>query len=164
MPTDTKAPNTPITPNAEEDMYASINWEDNPPINGFYEMMMNLSPERRKELRELGMQHQETKTQAGVKQSKREQVKEEKKQEQSEIKSQQPKAPQPSIASVQPPEEEKPLLPGPFDRPMESHYREGMMVMDSLRNVGYLSSVTVTNGCMVTRRSNRKKTIPCVRR
>ena len=142
MPTDTKAPNTPITPNAEEDMYASINWEDNPPINGFYEMMMNLSPERRKELRELGMQHQETKTQAGVKQSKREQVKEEKKQEQSEIKSQQPKAPQPSIASVQPPEEEKPLLPGPFDRPMESHYREGMMVMDSLRNVGYLKGVT----------------------
>ena len=24
-----------------------LNWEDNPPINGFYEMMMSLTPERR---------------------------------------------------------------------------------------------------------------------
>ena len=34
-----------------EDLYASLNWEDNPPINGFYEMMMSLTPERRAELR-----------------------------------------------------------------------------------------------------------------
>lgn len=26
-----------------EDLYASLNWEDNPPINGFYEMMMSLT-------------------------------------------------------------------------------------------------------------------------
>ena len=106
MPTDTKAKSTSQD---EEDMYASINWEDNPPINGFYEMMMNLSPERRKELRELGTQHQENKMKAGMKQIK---------------------------------VEEKPLLPKPFDRPMETHYREGMMVTDSLRNVGYLKGVT----------------------
>ena len=35
-----------------DDIYASINWEDNPPINGFYEMMMDLTPEQRKALRE----------------------------------------------------------------------------------------------------------------
>lgn len=34
-----------------DDIYATINWEDNPPINGFYEMMMDLTPEQRKELR-----------------------------------------------------------------------------------------------------------------
>lgn len=28
------------------DIYAGINWEDNPPINGFYEFMMDLSPEK----------------------------------------------------------------------------------------------------------------------
>ena len=31
-----------------DDIYATINWEDNPPINGFYEMMMDLTPEQRK--------------------------------------------------------------------------------------------------------------------
>ncbi len=35
-----------------DDLYTSLNWEDNPPINGFYEMMMDLSPERRAELRQ----------------------------------------------------------------------------------------------------------------
>ena len=132
---DAKAPKTS---NEEEDMYASINWEDNPPINGFYEMMMNLTPERRKELQELGTQHQEAKAQSGVKQTEQKQEK----QEQSAIKPQQPKVSQPKETSVQPPKEEKPMLPKPFDRPMESHYREGMMVTDSLRNVGYLKGVT----------------------
>ena len=35
-----------------EKLYASLNWEENPPINGFYQMMMELSPERRVELRQ----------------------------------------------------------------------------------------------------------------
>ena len=43
-----------------EDLYASLNWEDNPPINGFYEMMMSLTPERRAELRRQNARQQET--------------------------------------------------------------------------------------------------------
>ncbi len=35
-----------------EKLYASLNWEENPPINGFYQMMMGLTPERRAELRQ----------------------------------------------------------------------------------------------------------------
>ena len=42
-----------------DDIYASLDWDTNPPINGFYEMMMDLTPERRKELRRLAAQHQE---------------------------------------------------------------------------------------------------------
>ena len=42
-----------------DDIYAKLDWETNPPINGFYEMMMGLTPERRKELRELARQHNE---------------------------------------------------------------------------------------------------------
>ena len=38
---------------------ASVSSAPNPPINGFYEMMMGLTPERRKELRELARQHNE---------------------------------------------------------------------------------------------------------
>ena len=33
-----------------DDIYATLDWDTNPPINGFYEMMMDLTPERRKEL------------------------------------------------------------------------------------------------------------------
>ena len=43
----------------QDDIYATLDWDTNPPINGFYEMMMGLTPERRKELRELARQHNE---------------------------------------------------------------------------------------------------------
>ena len=38
----------------EDAIYRSLDWETNPPINGFYETMMSLTPERRAELRRLG--------------------------------------------------------------------------------------------------------------
>ena len=48
-----------VTAPAEDDdpedaVYRSLDWETNPPINGFYEMMMSLTPERRAELRRMG--------------------------------------------------------------------------------------------------------------
>ena len=42
-----------------EKLYASLNWEENPPINGFYQMMMELSPERRAELRQEAAERRE---------------------------------------------------------------------------------------------------------
>ena len=42
-----------------EKLYASLNWEENPPINGFYQMMMELSPERRAELRQEASERRE---------------------------------------------------------------------------------------------------------
>ncbi|EKU88730.1 N-6 DNA methylase [Bacteroides oleiciplenus] len=44
-----------------EEVYAAINWENNPPINGFYETMMNLTPERRAQLRQKAEVHREAK-------------------------------------------------------------------------------------------------------
>ena len=38
----------------EDEVYRSLDWETNPPINGFYETMMSLTPEQRAELRRLG--------------------------------------------------------------------------------------------------------------
>ena len=38
----------------EDEVFRSMDWETNPPINGFYETMMALTPERRAELRQLG--------------------------------------------------------------------------------------------------------------
>ena len=38
----------------EDAVYRSLDWETNPPINGFYEMMISLTPEKRAELRRMG--------------------------------------------------------------------------------------------------------------
>ena len=43
-----------IDDDPEDAVYRSLDWETNPPINGFYEMMMSLTPERRAELRRMG--------------------------------------------------------------------------------------------------------------
>ena len=59
----------------EDEVYRSLDWETNPPINGFYEMMMDLTPERRAELRRLGKTKMEAKTArqaAGTTEAKRE--------------------------------------------------------------------------------------------
>ena len=45
------------SPADEEAVYAAIDWEENPPINGFYETMMSLTPERRAQLRQEEERH-----------------------------------------------------------------------------------------------------------
>ena len=59
----------------EDEVYRSLDWETNPPINGFYEMMMDLTPERRAELRQLGktkMEANAVRQAAGTTEAKRE--------------------------------------------------------------------------------------------
>ena len=47
----------PILPGDEP--YANISWEENPPINGFYELMMNMTPEDRVMLRQKAELHRQ---------------------------------------------------------------------------------------------------------
>ena len=59
----------------EDEVYRTLDWETNPPINGFYEMMMDLTPERRAELRRLGktkMEANAARQAAGTTEAKRE--------------------------------------------------------------------------------------------
>ena len=70
---DTAPPQEDVDP--EDAVYRSLDWETNPPINGFYEMMMDLTPERRAELRRLGKTKMEANTArqaAGTTKAKRE--------------------------------------------------------------------------------------------
>ena len=68
VPMGTAAPKTENTVQPQEDgdpedaVYRSLDWETNPPINGFYETMMSLTPERRAELRRLGKAKMEANT------------------------------------------------------------------------------------------------------
>ena len=117
------------------DIYADINWEDNPPINGFYEAMMTLTPERRVALRQEAERHrQEQLKRLGVKDMLN-------------------PAFIPPMGEIKPLSEAEPthadvkqspldLTPHPYDRTLEPHHREGSIVLDAARNVGYLKDLT----------------------
>ena len=122
-----------------EDVYATINWDDNPPINGFYEMMMDLTPERRAELRQVAARHGEE--QQKETEAPKEVVR------QSEPAQETPVAtstlfPEPETEQQQP-EKEPDLLPRPYHRTPEMHLREGSLVADRAHdNIGYLKDIT----------------------
>ena len=101
-----------------DDIYASINWEDNPPINGFYEMMMDMTPEKRKALRQVAERHRQ----------------------------EQPKAPTVLQAEhdteVKKQEEVLDMKPRPYHRTPEMHLREGSLVANRARDIGYLKDIT----------------------
>ena len=117
------------------DIYADINWEENPPINGFYETMMTLTPEKRVALRQEAERHrQEQLKRLGVADTLN-------------------PAFIPPMGEIKPPSEAEPkpaetkqtvdnLTPHPYDRTLEFHHREGSIVLDASRNVGYLKDLT----------------------
>lgn len=45
---------------AADDRYAGINWEENPPINGFYELMMSLREQQQERQEALAIEQQQT--------------------------------------------------------------------------------------------------------
>ena len=103
-----------------DEPYASISWEENPPINGFYEMMMTMAPEDRVLLRQKAELHRQEQLKAlGVEDT--------------------------LDPKFKPPMERKKedaMKPRPFDEKLDSFHREGSMVLDSARNIGVLKDLT----------------------
>ena len=171
--TDTKEQETaqetkPILPGDEP--YASISWEENPPINGFYEMMMTMAPEdrvllrqkaelhRQEQLKALGVEDtldpkfkppmepiEVLKVQIGHGQSKGNEAKEDSK-TQSTLKEtnheREQQKEQERKREEQARKKEDVMKPRPFDEKLESFHREGSMVLDSARNIGVLKDLT----------------------
>ena len=171
--TDTKEQETaqetkPILPGDEP--YASISWEENPPINGFYEMMMTMAPEdrvllrqkaelhRQEQLKALGVEDtldpkfkppmepiEVLKVQIGHGQSKGNEAKEDSK-TQSTLKKTNHEREQQKEQERKREElarkKENVMKPRPFDEKLESFHREGSMVLDSARNIGVLKDLT----------------------
>ena len=158
----------PILPGDEP--YASISWEENPPINGFYEMMMTMAPEdrvllrqkaelhRQEQLKALGVEDtldpkfkppmepiEVLKVQIGHGQSKGNEAKEDSK-TQSTLKEtnheREQQKEQERKREEQARKKEDAMKPRPFDEKLESFHREGSMVLDSARNVGVLKDLT----------------------
>ena len=171
--TDTKEQETaqetkPILPGDEP--YASISWEENPPINGFYEMMMTMAPEDRVLLRQKAELHRQEqlkapgvedtlnpkfkppmepievlKVQIGHGQSKGNEAKEDSKtqntlKETNHEREQQKEQERKREELAK--KKEDAMKPRPFDEKLESFHREGSMVLDSARNIGVLKDLT----------------------
>lgn len=158
----------PILPGDEP--YASISWEENPPINGFYEMMMTMAPEdrvllrqkaelhRQEQLKALGVEDtldpkfkppmepiEVLKAQIGHGQSKGNEAKEDSKTqntlEETNHEREQQKEQERKREELARKKEDA-MKPRPFDEKQESFYREGSMVLDSARNIGVLKDLT----------------------
>ena len=158
----------PILPGDEP--YASISWEENPPINGFYEMMMTMAPEdrvllrqkaelhRQEQLKALGVEDtldpkfkppmepiEVLKVQIGHGQSKGNEPKEDSKTqntlEETNHEREQQKE-QERKREEQARKKENVMKPRPFDEKLESFHREGSMVLDSAGNIGVLKDLT----------------------
>ena len=148
-------------PNAPDDIYATLDWETNPPINGFYETMMSLTAERRKALRLEAERHrQEQLKKMGIKDTLNPAFAPssdnmDKKPEQTEeIK--QPETPAevvptsetvatslfPEFETEKPKKEALDLTPRPYHRTPEMHLREGSLVANRARDIGYLKDIT----------------------
>ena len=148
-----------------DDIYATLDWETNPPINGFYETMMSLTPERRKALRLEAERHrQEQLKKSGVKDTLNPAFvpSSDNKPEQKETAIQpevQPEATPapvtdnspsekattslfPEFETEKPKEEVPDLTPRPYHRTPEMHLREGSLVANRARDIGYLKDIT----------------------
>ena len=158
----------PILPGDEP--YASISWEENPPINGFYEMMMTMAPEdrvllrqkaelhRQEQLKALGVEDtldpkfkppmepiEVLKVQIGHGQSEENEAKADSK-TQSTLKEtnheREQQKEQERKREEQARKKEDVMKPRPFDEKLESFHREGSMVLDSAGNIGVLKDLT----------------------
>ena len=152
---ETKPENT-VKQSDPDDIYATLDWETNPPINGFYEMMMGLTPERRKELRRLAAEHQEKQRVDGTDVKAAPAIPEKEARKQPEA--QQEVTPDhvtdnnasvkpatslfPEFETEKPKEEPLDLSPRPFNGMLEPHHRDGSMALDTSRNLGYLKDIT----------------------
>ena len=159
-----------IDEDPEDAIYRSLDWETNPPINGFYEMMMSLTPERRAELRRLGREKMDANA---VKQAER--LAEAKKEERQVTGMEQPSSVRPVYpvengfevegkaqierverkirkeeAALTPEErqrrKEEAMMPRPFKGIMEPHLKDGSLVWEHTGGVrfqiGVLKDVT----------------------
>ncbi len=120
----------PTPPSVDmEQVYAAMDWNTNPPINGFYEAMMGLTPKQRAELREGKTLSDRSDAEKPVypvadgleeEQRRREEIKRREEAEKLEAEL---------------------MKPRPLMAKLEPHHKEGMLVADG-NQVGYLKGVT----------------------
>ena len=126
--TDTQAKKFRPLSEKELEFYGSLNWDDNPPINGFYETMMSIAhrqlAEMEAERQAMEATKKETITEDGtiIEISKGDFV------------------PKPRVAPEAPKPAERDMSPRPFSEDIQFFHHNGSMVVDK-GQVGFLSEV-----------------------
>ena len=126
--TDTQAKKFRPLSEKELEFYGSLNWDDNPPINGFYETMMSIAhrqlAEMEAERQAMEAAKKETITEDGtiIEISKGDFV------------------PKPRVAAEAPKPVERDMSPRPFSEDIQFFHHNGSMVVDK-GQVGFLSEV-----------------------
>ena len=131
-------------PDNPDDIYADINWEENPPINGFYEVMMDMTPEQRIKLRVIAEEHRQAELKRqGLTDTMNPAFlpsKEAMEKYGSHNEGQKTKG---HSHTVQPKEQKTiDLTPRPYDGDTQPFYRDGTIVLDKDGNLGHLRDVT----------------------
>lgn len=124
---------TPGSETAKEakqvDIYTTIDYNSNPPINGFYEMMMRLSPERRAQIKQEKATSLNPKTEAEHPNANR-------------FDEGQKRIWEPDLAEPIQKKTAEDMLPRSFSQSLEPHHREGSLVQENSLQVGYLKDIT----------------------
>ena len=155
-----------IEQNNPEEVYSAIDWETNPPVNGFYEMMLNLTPERRMELRQKAVLHRQEHLQkrddrdisdaviVPSSAEQRPQITATDRTDERESGSISKTVTEPAgdtfgkvVTSLFPEMEKQEgkapdLVPRPYYRTPEMHLREGSLVANRAHDIGYLKDIT----------------------
>ena len=119
----------------ELEFYGSLNWEDNPPINGFYETMMSIAHRQLEEMR-LEREAQEAAKAAGI--APGETYIE--KTEGDFIPGGPVRRPKVTAIPIEPKVPERDMSPRPFSEDIQFFHRNGSMVVDG-GQLGFLSDV-----------------------
>ena len=104
------------------DLYAGLDWETNPPINGFYEVMMDMTPEQRAKALQVGRLEVQADKDAIVSRERAEDT--------------------PTLA----PSKEEMLAPRALTQKLQPHYKEGTLVdeysLEYGNQIGVLKNLT----------------------
>ena len=104
------------------DLYAELDWETNPPINGFYEVMMDMTPEQRARALQAGRQEVQADKDVIASRERAEDI--------------------PTLT----PSKEEMLVPRALTQKLQPHYKEGTLVeeysLDYGNQIGVLKNLT----------------------
>ena len=132
-------------PDNPDDIYADINWEENPAINGFYEVMMDMTPEQRIKLRVIAEEHRKAELERQGMTDTMNPVFLPSKEAMEKYGSHHTdgqttgKAGATAKVKVQKPVD---LTPRPFEGERQPFYRDGTIVLDKDGNLGHLRDVS----------------------
>ena len=129
-------------PDNPDDIYADINWEENPPINGFYEVMMDMTPEQRIKLRVIAEEHRQAELKRQGLTDTMNPAFLPSKEAMEKYGSHQADGQTAGATATVKPQKSIDLTPRTFDGEMQPFYRDGSIVLDKDGNLGHLRNVT----------------------